>query len=41
MANDFLTPLDIGLARRAGFADWQSLRRLWHCVAKFGSPVAE
>lgn len=41
MKDGFLTPRDIGLARRNGLADWQSLKRVWHCVAKFGSPVAE
>jgi hypothetical protein len=35
----FLTPREIGLARRDGRADWQSLKRVWHCVAKFGSPM--
>lgn len=37
----FLTPRDIGLARKDGVADWQSLKRVWHCVARFGSPEAE
>jgi hypothetical protein len=36
MTDGFLTPRKIGLARRDGCADWQSLKRLWHCVAKFG-----
>lgn len=39
MTDGILTPRDIGLARRAGRADWQSLKRVWHCVARFGSPA--
>ena len=39
MKDGFLTPRDIGLARRDGLADWQSLKRVWHCVARFGSPA--
>lgn len=41
MKDGILTPREIGLARRGGLADWQSLKRVWHCVARFGSPVAE
>ncbi|CAI9417101.1 hypothetical protein ANOBCDAF_03891 [Pleomorphomonas sp. T1.2MG-36] len=39
MNDGILTPRDIGLARRDGRADWQSLKRVWHCVARFGSPA--
>ena len=39
MTDGVLTPRDIGLARREGRADWQSLKRVWHCVARFGSPA--
>lgn len=39
MTGGILTPRDIGLARRAGRADWQSLKRVWHCVARFGCPA--
>jgi len=35
-----LTPRDIGLALRANEADVQKLKRVWHCVARFGSPEA-
>jgi hypothetical protein len=34
----YLTPRDIGLARKADRAEPQSLKRVWHCVANFGSP---
>lgn len=40
MRADVLTPRDVGLARREGLADWQSLKRVWHCLARFGSPEA-
>lgn len=33
-----LTPRQIGLARRAGGVDPQVLKRVWHCLACFGSP---
>jgi hypothetical protein len=36
MTDGILTPRDIGLARRDGRADWQALKRVWHCVARFG-----
>jgi len=36
-----VTPREIGLAVKSNRADPQSLKRVWHCVAKFGSPVAE
>ncbi len=39
MTDGVLTPREIGLARRDGLADWQSLKRVWHCVARFGSPA--
>ncbi|PKR88364.1 DUF3626 domain-containing protein [Pleomorphomonas diazotrophica] len=39
VTDGFLTPRDIGLARRDGRADWQSLKRVWHCVARFGGPA--
>lgn len=35
-----VTPRDIGQALRASAADVQSLKRVWHCVARFGSPEA-
>ena len=35
-----LTPRHVGLALRARRADPQSLKRVWHCVARFGSPIA-
>lgn len=38
--NGFITPYDIGLARRKSHAP-QHLKRLWHCTAKFGSPIPE
>ncbi|XYK63970.1 DUF3626 domain-containing protein [Serratia marcescens] len=38
--NGFVTPFDIGLARGKGY-DPQHLKKVWHCVAKFGSPIAE
>lgn len=33
-----LTPRQIGVARRAGGVDPQVLKRVWHCLACFGSP---
>ncbi|QFT71505.1 DUF3626 domain-containing protein [Ruegeria sp. THAF33] len=35
--NGVLTPRQIGLARKSYGADQQLLKRVWHCVAKFGS----
>lgn len=40
MTDGILTPRAIGLARRDGRADWQSLKRVWHCVARFGGLLA-
>lgn len=40
MTDGVLTPRAIGLARRDGRADWQSLKRVWHCVARFGGLLA-
>jgi hypothetical protein len=37
----YVTPREIGLALKFNKADPQSLKRVWHCVAKFGSPVTE
>jgi Protein of unknown function (DUF3626) len=37
----YVTPREIGLALKSNRADPQSLKRVWHCVAKFGSPIAE
>jgi hypothetical protein len=37
----YVTPREIGLALKCNKADPQSLKRVWHCIAKFGSPVAE
>ncbi len=34
-----VTPLEIGLARSTA-VDPQHLKRAWHCLARFGSPVA-
>jgi hypothetical protein len=39
--DDYVTPREIGLALKSRRADPQSLKRVWHCVAKFGSPIAE
>ena len=39
LENDTLTPRQIGLARKAGKADQKSLKRVWHCVARFGNPL--
>jgi hypothetical protein len=36
----YVTPREIGLALQSGRADPQALKRVWHCVARFGSPVA-
>ena len=38
--DSFVTPRAIGLALKSGMADPQLLKRVWHCVARFGSPVA-
>lgn len=38
--NGVLTPRQIGRARKARRADPQLLKRVWHCLAKFGSPRA-
>ena len=38
--NGFITPYDIGLARWKDY-DPQHLKKVWHCTAKFGSPIAE
>ncbi|PSK80275.1 uncharacterized protein DUF3626 [Limimaricola soesokkakensis] len=35
-----LTPACIAKARRGGPADLHDLKRVWHCVARFGSPVS-
>jgi hypothetical protein len=37
----YVTPREIGLALKSNLADSQSLKRVWHCVAKFGSPPAK
>ena len=34
----FLNPLIIGTASRSGDHDQQSLKRVWHCLARFGEP---
>lgn len=36
----YVKPREIGLALQSGRADPQLLKRVWHCVARFGSPVA-
>ncbi|MER5274763.1 DUF3626 domain-containing protein [Streptomyces sp. NPDC002809] len=36
----FLDPRIIGDAVRAGRHDHQSLKRVWHCLARFGAPAA-
>ena len=38
MVGGELTPREVGEALRRGIADPQSLKRVWHCVARFGSP---
>ncbi|SLN74456.1 hypothetical protein RUM8411_04022 [Ruegeria meonggei] len=38
LENGVLTPRQIGLARKYERADEQTLKRVWHCVAKFGNP---
>lgn len=38
--NGFITPYDIGLARREDY-DPQHLKKVWHCTAKYGSPIPE
>lgn len=40
LENGTLTPRQIGLARKTGKADQKLLKRVWHCVAKFGNPRA-
>ncbi|SHE59811.1 Protein of unknown function [Litoreibacter ascidiaceicola] len=35
-----LTPACIAKARKSRLADLQDLKRVWHCVARFGSPVS-
>lgn len=37
----YVTPRAIGVALKSNKADPQSLKRVWHCVARFGSPDAE
>lgn len=37
----YVTPREIGLALKSNGSDPQSLKRVWHCVAKFGSPIAD
>ena len=39
MTGGVLTPRGIGNALRCGLSDPQSLKRVWHCVARFGSPA--
>lgn len=39
LENGVLTPRLVGLARQASRADQKLLKRVWHCVAKFGSPL--
>ncbi|WP_085124933.1 DUF3626 domain-containing protein [Tistlia consotensis] len=34
----YVTPREIGFARRSDKADPQSIKQAWHCVARFGSP---
>lgn len=38
MVGGRLTPREVGEALHRGMADPQSLKRVWHCVARFGSP---
>ena len=38
MRGGALTPREVGAALHRGIADPQSLKRVWHCVARFGSP---
>lgn len=37
--DDILTPAILGAARRAKRADPKTFKHLWHCLARFGSPV--
>jgi hypothetical protein len=37
----WLTPRMIGDASRSGRHDELALKRLWHCVARFGAPAGE
>lgn len=37
--DDVLTPAILGAARRAKHADPKTFKHLWHCLARFGSPV--
>jgi hypothetical protein len=37
-SDDRLDPRIIGDAARTGAYNLQSLKRVWHCVARFGSP---
>ena len=39
MTGEVLTPREIGDALRCSLSDPQSLKRVWHCVARFGSPA--
>jgi len=39
LENGVLTPRQIGLARKGCKADPKLLKRVWHCVAKFGNPL--
>ena len=39
MTGGVLTPRGIGNALQCGLSDPQSLKRVWHCVARFGSPA--
>jgi hypothetical protein len=36
MVDGYVTPLEIGSALKHGLADPISLKRVWHCVARFG-----
>lgn len=40
-ADGRVTSRKTGLALKSNRADPQSLKRVWHCVAKFGNPIAE
>lgn len=37
--DEILTPAILGAARRAEHADPKTFKHLWHCLARFGSPV--
>lgn len=39
MQDGVLTPREIGFARMDDRADWQILKQVWHCVARFGKPA--